>query len=214
MNLVAPSPSRTMACANCCATASSAALRDWPSALPNDVMGAWPALLEAITTNESLVEVSPSMVTRLNEPSANSRASCCTTAGATQASVARKPSMVAMLGRIMPAPLLMPVMETVAPPIFTWAENALGKVSVVMMPSAARAQWSGCASAMAAGRPASMRSTGNGSMITPVENGRTCCGFSCSWRASAAQVARARARPSAPVPALALPVLMTMARIA
>jgi hypothetical protein len=33
------------------------------------------------------------------------------------ASVATKPSMVAMFGRIMPAPLLMPVTVTVRPPI-------------------------------------------------------------------------------------------------
>ena len=51
-----------------------------------------------------------------------------------------KPSMVAMLGRIMPAPLLMPVMVTVAPPIATCRLKALGTVSVVMMPSAARSQ--------------------------------------------------------------------------
>jgi hypothetical protein len=57
-----------------------------------------------------------------------------------------------------------------------------------------------------------MRSTGSGSMITPVENGRICSGDSVSWRASAMQVARARTRPSSPVPALALPVLITMAR--
>src|SRR5690606_40759464 len=34
----------------------------------------------------------------------------CSSSGARPASVARKPSMVAMLGRIIPAPLLMPVM--------------------------------------------------------------------------------------------------------
>ena len=129
------------------------------------------------------------------------------------ASVARKPSMVAMFGRIMPAPLLMPVMRTVAPPITTCVLKALGSVSVVMMPSAARAQWPGWASAMAAGKPASMRSTGSGSMMTPVENGSTCCGARPRRPASATQVARARARPSAPVPALALPVLTTMARM-
>src|SRR2546427_8461069 len=57
---------------------------------------------------------------------------------------------------------------------------------------------------MAAGRPAAMRSTGSSSMITPVENGRICSGLSCSSAARSAQVRRARARPSAPVPALAL----------
>ena len=172
MNLVAPSPSRTMAWASWRATSSMAAFSARPSSELSEVTGALPALLVAMTMKESLVEVSPSIVTRLNEPSASSCASCLITAGSTQASVARKPSIVAMLGRIMPAPLLMPVMVTSAPPTVALALNALATVSVVMMPSAARAQWSGAASARAAGRPASMRSTGSGSMITPVENGR------------------------------------------
>ena len=213
MNLVAPSPSRTMACANRRATPSSACFKAWPSAESSDVTGAFAAWLVAMTMNESLVDVSPSMVTRLNEPSASSSASWCITDWSTRASVVRKPSMVAMLGRIMPAPLLMPVMVISAPPTLAWALKALGTVSVVMMPSAARAQWSGAASAMAAGRPASMRSTGSGSMMTPVENGSTCAGSILRSAASAALVCRARARPSSPVPALALPVLIISARM-
>ena len=51
-----------------------------------------------------------------------------------------KPSMVAILGRIMPAPLLMPVMCTGTPSTMMRALQALGTVSVVMMPSAATAQ--------------------------------------------------------------------------
>ena len=176
-------------------------------------MGAWAAWLVATTTNESLVEVSPSTVTRLNDPSASSRASWRNSTGSTLASHARKPSMVAMFGRIMPAPLLMPVMVTGAPSIAICRLKALGTVSVVMMACAARSQWSGRASASAAGSPASMRSSGSGSMITPVEKGSTCCGAIRSRRARAAQVARARARPSSPVPALAFPVLITMARM-
>ena len=43
--------------------------------------------------------------------------------------------MVAMLGRIMPAPLLMPVMVTGAPSIAICRLKALGTVSVVMMAS-------------------------------------------------------------------------------
>src|SRR4051812_23391188 len=58
-----------------------------------------------------------------------------------------------------------------------------------------------------------MRSSGSGSMITPVENGSTCCGATFRCRARATQVARARTRPSSPVPALALPVLITSARM-
>jgi hypothetical protein len=68
--------------------------------------------LVAITTKESLVEVSPSTVTRLNDPSASSKASGGSSDASIFASVARKPSMVAMFGRIMPAPLLMPVTVT------------------------------------------------------------------------------------------------------
>ena len=56
-----------------------------------------------------------------------------------------------------------------------------------------------------------MRSTGSVSMITPVENGSTCWG-AAQQRRRAAQVAGAR-ETSAPVPALALPVLTTSARI-
>ena len=108
----------------------------------------------------------------------------------------------------------MPVMLTVLPPTWTCTLAALGTVSVVMMPCAASAQWAACASVSAAGRPAKMRSTGSGSMITPVENGSTCAGVQCSKLAKASQVWWAWAKPGAPVPALALPVLMTKARTA
>jgi hypothetical protein len=69
---------------------------------------------------QSLVEVSPSMVMRLNDWSASSRTRPCSSAGAMRASVATKPSMVAMLGGSCPRPWLMPVTVTVAPPICTW----------------------------------------------------------------------------------------------
>ena len=75
MNLVAPSPSRTMAWASWRATASSAAFSARPSADCSELTGALPARCVATTMKESLVEVSPSIVTRLNEPSANSSAS-------------------------------------------------------------------------------------------------------------------------------------------
>ena len=94
-----------------------------------------------MSTKESLVEVSPSIVMRLKLESAASRTRCCSAAGVITASVATKPSIVAMFGRIMPAPLLMPVtVTTVRPPIVTWREAALGSVSVVMMPCGASAQ--------------------------------------------------------------------------
>ena len=52
----------------------------------------------------------------------------------------------------------------------------------------------------------------NGSMMTPVENGSTCVAVQPIKRASAAQVSRAAAMPSLPVPALAQPVLTINAR--
>ncbi|MCY1369085.1 hypothetical protein D9M68_769420 [compost metagenome] len=127
--------------------------------------------------------------------------------------------MVAMLGRIMPAPLAMPLTVTVLPPTTAWRLMALGRVSVVMIPSAALSHCEPVApsappaSDNAAGSPASRRSRGKGSMITPVEKGSTCS--CCTPRASAMALAvwRAFCSPGSPVPALALPVLMTMARM-
>ena len=113
MNLVAPSPSRTMAWANFCATDIIAWRKALPSAESHDEMTGCAALRVAMTMKESLVEVSPSMVMRLKDALAKSAAKVGNKAGSTLASVAKKPSMVAMLGRIMPAPLLMPVMVTV-----------------------------------------------------------------------------------------------------
>ena len=150
---------------------------------------------------------------QLNEASAASRTSRASSGCATAASVATKPSMVAMFGRIMPAPLAMPVTVTAVPPRLTFREAALGTVSVVMMASAAAAQLSSRRSAMQAGRPASRRSTGSGSMMTPVENGSTCQGEQPSSRATASQLARAACRPGSPVPALAMPVFTTRARM-
>ena len=87
-----------------------------------------------------MVDVSPSIVMRLNDRLAASCTRACISAGAITASVATKPSIVAMFGRIMPAPLLMPVMVTVWPPMRICRDAALGSVSVVMMASAASAQ--------------------------------------------------------------------------
>ncbi|MNQ99783.1 hypothetical protein D3C85_1155330 [compost metagenome] len=114
-----------------------------------------------------------------------------------------------MFGRIMPAPLLMPVMVTVTPSCWNWRLAPLGWVSVVMMPSAAWAQLSTLRSSSAAARALSIFSTGSGSPMTPVENGSTAPSSTPASSASLAQERRARTRPSGPVPALALPVLVS-----
>ncbi len=133
--------------------------------------------------------------------------------GGTFASVVRKPSIVAMFGLIMPAPLLMPVSVIDSPLIVTLHDAAFGKVSVVMIASAALYQLSSFRLVIACGNPATMRSTGNGSRMTPVENGRICDGSQLSKSANATQVALACPSPASPVPALALPVLTNNARI-
>src|SRR5688572_5924573 len=212
MNLVAPSPSRTMACARSCAT-STTVTESWPnSCVPSPRISGLPARPVATSRSVSLVEVSPSTEMALNERLATRRARYCSESSAMQASVAITPSMVAMLGSIMPAPLAIPVTVIVRPSITTSRETALGTVSVVMIASAASAQWPGARSATHCGMPATMRSTGSGSMITPVDSGSTCAWCTPSASPTAAHTARALSRPASPVPALATPVFTTIAR--
>ena len=146
---------------------------------------------------------------QLNDRSATRSSSCCRFFRETRASVAMKPSIVAISGRIMPAPLAMPVTRASPFESFTFFEKALGRVSVVMIASAAESQSLFESSAL--GSAATMRSAGSGSMMTPVENGSTSSTSQPRWPASASQTCRARVTPSSPVPALALPVLTTSA---
>jgi hypothetical protein len=76
----------------------------------------------------------------LKDRSAAALVSAPIKAGAMAASVATNPSIVAMLGRIMPAPFAMPVTVTTWPPTSTRRDAAFGCVSVVMMASAASSQ--------------------------------------------------------------------------
>ena len=157
--------------------------------------------------------MSPSTVTTLNDRSATKRTMSSSVSWPTAASVAMKPSIVAMLGWIIPAPLAMPVTVIVTPSITTWRDTAFGTVSVVMMAAAASAQPSARRLPTAAGTPATSRSSGRCSMITPVEKGSTLLPSTPRASPTAAQVARALARPASPVPALAMPVFTTRARI-
>ena len=117
-----------------------------------------------------------------------------------------------MFGAIMPAPLAMPVTVTGTPSISVRRDAPFGTVSVVMIARAAASQPASASAARQAGSVVTILSTGNGSMMTPVEKGSTCSGAQSSSAATAAQLARASASPRAPVPALALPALITSAR--
>ena len=81
-----------------------------------------------------------------------------------------------MFGCSMPTPLAMPVTLTRRPSISAAREAAFGTVSVVMIAAAAPAQFAPPSVARHRGSAASIRSTGSGSRITPVENGSTSSG--------------------------------------
>ena len=117
-----------------------------------------------------------------------------------------------MFGMIMPEPLAMPAMVTSVPPIDAVRADPVGKVSVVMMASAAAGQSPGASAAAAPGRQPVMQSAGSGSPITPVEARKTSCAAQPKRWAAAAAVRSTASTPAAPVKALALPELTTMAR--
>ena len=86
-------------------------------------------------------------------------------------------------------------------------------MSVVMIASAASNQASSVNLATARGSAAVNFAMGKGSKITPVEKGNTCSGWIFKAAAKAQQVSKASRMPCSPVPALALPVFTTKARI-
>ncbi len=177
------------------------------------MIGASGARPVAASTKLSLVDVSPSTVAPLNDTSATSRTICASSGAAIGASVAMNDSIVAMSGWIMPAPFAMPVTVTGTPSTVTRRDAPFGTVSVVMIAFAAANQPSARAAALAAGSASTMRLTGSGSMITPVEYGSTSSGAQSSSRATATHSACASASPDSPVPAFALPALTMSARI-
>ena len=85
-------------------------------------------------------------------------------------------SIVAMFGWIIPEPFAMPVTVIGTPSTMVRREAPFGTVSVVMIARAALNQPSARAAACAIGNADTIRSNGNGSMITPVENGSTSSG--------------------------------------
>ena len=67
-----------------------------------------PAALDAMRSTMSFVDVSPSMVTRLNDVATAPRSAVSHARALSGASVVMKASIVAMSGRIMPLPFAMP----------------------------------------------------------------------------------------------------------
>ena len=120
--------------------------------------------------------------------------------------------MVAMSGAIMPAPLAMPLIVTVALPSRAVAVATLGNVSVVMIALAAASHGSGRAATTIASITPSNALALSGSPITPVEARNTSSDRQPIAFAAISAVNLQAARPVLPVKALALPELTTSAR--
>jgi len=176
ISLVAPSPSMTNWRAKSSRTACRASPKRRPSRLSGSVIGSFPAVPPAITRRVSLVLVSPSMVMALKDVAVAAFSRDCRTGRAMTASVATKPSMVAILGAIIPAPLAMPPMVTNLSPSSTRVLASFGTVSVVMMARAASAQPSARSTATSSGSACARKPTASCMPITPVEATRTFSG--------------------------------------
>ena len=135
-----------------------------------------PASPDAISTTMSLVEVSESTEMRLNVRSVANRRAALQASEVSGASVVMTPSIVAMLGAIMPLPFAMPPTVTVRPSSSNETATSLAKVSVVMMAAAASDAPDGASAATAPGIAETMSSTGSGTPMTPVEETMTSCG--------------------------------------
>src|SRR4051812_10037708 len=170
------------------------------------------ALPVANASSVSEVEVSPSIVTALKVVSTPLFKSACNTGAAIGASVKMNDNMVAISGAIMPAPLAMPLIVTVALPSLAVAVATFGKVSVVMIALAASSQAFGWAAATRPSMTPSKAWALSGSPITPVEARNTSGGLQPMARAAISAVNLQAARPVLPVKALALPELTTSAR--
>jgi len=148
-------------------------------------------------------------VTRQADRSASSRVAASATA-----SVVITQSMVARLGASIPAPLAMPPTRYPSPVCTV----VLGRVSVVMIASAAAGPPSRASPRTAASTPGSSLSIGSSSPIRPVEQTATSIAPIGCRCAAVSRAARCSAvwwvswKPCAPVQALAPPELSTTAR--
>ena len=113
--------------------------------------------------------VSPSTVIALKERSTARFTIACQTGAGTPASQLSMPSMVAMLGWIIPEPLAMPPMRTRRPPRSVSRAICLSTRSVVRIARAAPSPPSELSAATRGSSPASRMSMGIGTPITPVE---------------------------------------------
>ncbi len=148
----------------------------------------------------------------LNVSLTTSRSARSSSGCGTAASVVTKPSIVAIMGSIMPEPFAIPPMTASRPPIDTRTAASFGNGSVVMIARAAADPWSGASAPIAAGRPARILSRLSATPMTPVDATNTSSTLHPTRRAVSAAISRATTRPRSPVHAFAQPLFATMAR--
>ena len=141
------------------------------------IFGAPFAAPVAKASSVSDVDVSPSIVTALNVSMTAPETIACNAGAAIGASVNTNDSIVAMSGAIMPAPLAMPQIVTVALPSFARAVATFGNVSVVMIALAASRKRPGADCSTSLSSTPSNFCAGSGSPITPVEARNTSAGL-------------------------------------
>ena len=149
---------------------------------------------------------------RLKLAAAASASSSRSSPAGTSASVVTTAIIVPRSGRIIAAPFAIAPSRTSPPGSASVRCATLGVASVVQIASAAAAPPSGASSAAAARMPASTRSMGSGTPITPVDATSTSCGSAPTSSPASAVMRSASVRPCAPVAAFALPLETTIAR--
>ena len=148
----------------------------------------------------------------LNVSFTASRSARSSSGRGTAASVVTNPSIVAIIGSIMPEPLAIPPTKMSCPAIVARADASFGNGSVVMIARAAAAPWSAASARSATGKPERIFSIGRATPITPVEATSTCGTGQPISRAVSDAISRAARYPSSPVQAFAQPLLTTIAR--
>ena len=164
----------------------------------------------------SEVDVQPSTVMRLNVASTASRSTRSHCPASSGASVVTTAIIVPRSGRIIPAPLAIPPTRISPSAVATERSAVFAAASVVRIASAAAAAAStpSPSSASAAAMPASTRSIGSGTPITPVDAMRTALAGQPRPSATSAAIRSASRIPCSPVAALALPLWTRTARMA
>ena len=147
----------------------------------------------------------------LNVSSTTAFSARCSNAGATAASVVTNPSIVAMIGSIMPEPFAMPPTRNVPAGLVISAETSFGNGSVVMIARAASGPPSRDSARDAPAIPRPIFVMSSFTPITPVDATRTPERSQSSAAAVSSAIAAACFRPSGPVQAFAQPLLTTIA---